>query len=727
LEKADGSLGGVFVGAGFEEIRVYRRPEGRHFYSFAQLRSDQAASDGTLVGDIKVFDVSGNLIVETLGARLSYVDSTLKPGVPESVEEWFYEPQWLIKETAGELSPEISMTGTWIIFRDRQGIGDAVCAQLHERGATYLCVDHGERRSQANDASMTIRPDNADDYDWMLRAATRQDSVANRIVHLWSLDAADPEQADLNAVREAQTLGPVSALELVQALERARLTAHPKLWLVSRGAQPAGEKPTPLSVLQSPLWGLGRTIAMENGDFWGGMVDLDPADAPATAGAMLIGQLFKSRGEDQTAFRHGQQHVLRLARRMKTVSKPELVPVRPNATYLITGGLGGIGLVIARWLAGRGARHLILAGRRSLPDRQEWDEVARGTIEGDRISSIRELESLGANVQTVNVDMGNETSVNGMINRCLRSDQPPLCGVFHAAAEMQYESLGNQTAEQMRNVLAAKMVGGWLLHRLLADVPLELFVLFSSSSSLLSSPMMGSYSAANVFLDALAHHRRATGKAALSINWGTWAEAGMATRFRAREEFGLHARTGATKGVGLLSNQRALEALERLLEQGAVQAGVMPMDWASWQQYYGHLAGTPYFSLLISGNDFGTPSKSAYGESREHILAAQPGTRTEMLESYLAKQMARILKVPLASVESETPITNMGIDSLMAIELKNQIETDLAVSVAMGRLVQGPTLLELTDWVMQLLVAAEPVDATAAVGSLVSEYEEGVL
>jgi len=183
---------------------------------------------------------------------------------------------------------------------------------------------------------------------------------------------------------------------------------------------------------------------------------------------------------------------------------------------------------------------------------------------------------------------------------------------------------------------------------------------------------------------------------------------------------------GATKGVGLLSNQRALEALDRLLEQGAVQAGVMPMDWASWQRYYGSLAGTPYFSLLISGNDFGTSSKSAYRETREHILASQPENRTEMLESYLAKQMARILKVPLASVDSETPIVNMGIDSLMAIELKNQIETDLAVSVPMGRLIQGPTLLELADWVMQLLVAPEPVDATAAVDSLLTEYEEGV-
>jgi acyl transferase domain-containing protein len=194
-----------------------------------------------------------------------------RPELLESVEDWLYEPKWEIKEPTGELSPEISMTGIWIIFRDQQGIGEAICAQLRERGATCLCVDHGEQqRSRADDSLMTVRPDNTDDYDELLRAAARQDSVVNRIVHLWSLDAADPEKADLKAVQEAQTFGPVSVLHLVQALDRAQLSASPKLWLVSWGAQPVGENPGPLSVLQSPLWGLGRTIAMENADFWGG-------------------------------------------------------------------------------------------------------------------------------------------------------------------------------------------------------------------------------------------------------------------------------------------------------------------------------------------------------------------------------------------------------------------------------------------------------------------------
>jgi aryl carrier-like protein len=167
--------------------------------------------------------------------------------------------------------------------------------------------------------------------------------------------------------------------------------------------------------------------------------------------------------------------------------------------------------------------------------------------------------------------------------------------------------------------------------------------------------------------------------------------------------------------------------LELLLEDGAVQAGVMPIDWTSWQRFYGSLALSPYFSLLISGTIFGTPSKTAGAENREHIITARPDDRVKMLRDYLAGQMARILKVSLDSIESETPILNMGFDSLMSIELQNEIDKNLGVRVALSRLMQSPTLWELTDWVVQMLEAVQPVAASLAVDSPIGEFEEGVL
>jgi acyl transferase domain-containing protein/acyl carrier protein len=729
LEKSDGNLGGAFVGAGIEEVRVYRRPEGKQLYAYARLRKNDEAAENTLVGDVQVYDLSGNLLTETIGARLWYLDSALQaPDPTQSVADWLYEPIWMIDDRAKQSSAETPIRGTWIIFRDQQGVGDAVCSLLLKRGATCFCVDYGEQLSQANDASMTIRPENADDYDAVFRAANRPRTFVERIVHLWSLDAADPDEANVIEVAYAQTLGPISVLRMVQAMDRVRQASPPKLSLITRGAQPAGETSTPVSLLQSPLWGLGRTIAMESGDFWGGQMDLDPSDTPTTAAALILGHLDGDKEEDQIAFRNGSRHVLRLARREQTSLKPERTRIDPQATYLITGGLGGIGLIIADWLVTRGARHLVLAGRSSLPGRSDWDAVTIGTRDGARIMAIRELEKTGASVETVTVEMGNETSVTELIDLCLRSDRPPLRGVFHAAGVMQYEPLNDHTPDRMREILAPKMVGAWLLHRLLADVPLDFFVLFSSSSSLLSSPMMGSYSAGNVFLDALAHHRRATGKAALSVNWGTWGESGMATQFQNREESRRHGRTGAIKGVGVLGTREALEALEQLMENGSVQAGVIPIDWASWQQAYGGLAVAPYLSMLISGKDLGIPPKKVVDEaSREKFLAAQPAARVHLLGEYLSKSLAGILKVPAESIEHDLPISKMGFDSLMSIELKNQMETDLGVSISMARLLKGPTLVELTETVMELFEMVESPEETLAAAGVAGEFEEGVL
>jgi aryl carrier-like protein len=172
-----------------------------------------------------------------------------------------------------------------------------------------------------------------------------------------------------------------------------------------------------------------------------------------------------------------------------------------------------------------------------------------------------------------------------------------------------------------------------------------------------------------------------------------------------------------------------LEALERLLEEGVVQTGVMSIDWKAWHRWtYGDVAVPPYLSALISTSDSGVAGETSKGDSRrENILGVQSAQRAKMVDSYLAEEMARILKVPLHSVDREKPIVNMGFDSLMSIELKKQIETDLGVSVAMAGLMKGPTILELTDFVVNLLVGSDGADATVGVASSIGEFEEGVL
>ena len=249
---------------------------------------------------------------------------------------------------------------------------------------------------------------------------------------------------------------------------------------------------------------------------------------------------------------------------------------------------------MARWLAEQGARHLLLLGRTALPPRAQWSQLEPGSPAGRRVGSVCAIEALGAQVETASVDIAAE----GQLHRLLQARQAtglrPVRGVIDAAGVLKFESLESQTLASLREGLAAKVRGAWQLHRLLADEPLECFVFCSSTSALLNSPLLGGYAAGNAFLDALAHHRRASGLSGLSINWGTWGEVGMAV------EAGRSASGDMLSGVDTISTARALAALRELLETQAVQAAVMPIDWSTFARAYPAFAADAFLQLQVA-------------------------------------------------------------------------------------------------------------------------------
>ncbi len=235
---------------------------------------------------------------------------------------------------------------------------------------------------------------------------------------------------------------------------------------------------------------------------------------------------------------------------------------REDGSYLVTGGLGGLGLKLARWLTQHGARHLVLVGR-SAPS-----EEVRATL--------AEIEQAGVRVAVRRCDVSNRTEVAELL-ASIRDEMPVLRGVFHLAGVLDDGVLREQTRERFDRVMAAKVLGAWNLHELTADLALDQFVLFSSAASLLGSPGQGNYAAANAFLDALAHHRRAEHRPALSVNWGSWAEVGMAARLQDSQ-----GSRWSEAGIGWIDLDRGLHTLEELLLEDAVQVGVLPVKWGKF-------------------------------------------------------------------------------------------------------------------------------------------------
>ncbi len=314
------------------------------------------------------------------------------------------------------------------------------------------------------------------------------------------------------------------------------------------------------------------------------------------------------------------------------------------------------------------------------------------------------------------VDIADETQLTAFLETFRREAWPPIRGVVHAAGVVEIQPLLGMDAAALQKVLRPKVVGSWLLQRLLGDTELDFFVLFSSGAALLNSPLLGSYAAANAFLDALAHYRRAQGQHALSVNWGYWAETGMAARFM--REAG---QESASRGMSTFTPAQGLEILRQLLRADAVQVGVMPINWDEWSQIHPATSKSPLLADLVSEATDGSLASRAVkdGLTRDAFLSTPEEERYDLLESYLREQIARKMGLAASKLDVQQPLTNMGIDSLMAIEVKNQVEAELHVVIPVVQFLQGPTIAQLSAQLLKQLTETVPAATMRAASAAV--------
>jgi acyl transferase domain-containing protein/acyl carrier protein len=716
---------GIYMPTRIDQVRVGGRT-GRHLWSNAHVQERDA---DTVTGEVRLLDEAERVAVEILGLRFEYLGDDPQRAVETDLDNWLYELQWQSKERparAAESSSPAGREGSWLIFNDEGGVGDALSALLEAQGQRSIRVSRGESYEHMDGAHFRIRPEQPEDLRRLVEAALVADQpVCRGIVHLWSLlDGHRPDETSVASLNAAQTLNCGSALLLVQELVRTESADLPRLWLITRGAQAAGEEPATIDVAQSPLWGLGRVIAQEHPMLWGGLVDLEPT-ASLDAAQQLSEEISTPDGEDQIAFRQGRRYVARLVRKRPSATQERPLRWRPDGSYLISGGLGDLGLVVARWMVEQGARRLILLGRTKLPPRSLWSSVETGSRLAHQIAAIRELEALGASVHLAPVDVADEAQLSGFLDEFDSEGWPPIRGVVHAAGVLQDGLLVQLDAAQLNTVLRPKMVGGWLLHRLLKDAPLDFFLLFSSAGSLLGQAGQGNYAAANAFLDALAHHRKAQGQPAMSINWGAWGDLGFADTPGGKR---LAARL-ALLGIRSIAVEQALAVLKRLLGQDSSQIVAVPVNWRQYREFYPAGSEPPLLSQLAQEQTDVPRQADRPGETRgltsAALLAAEPGERHQLLQSYLSAQVARVLGLSASKLDLQQPLSNLGLDSLMAVELRNRIAIDLRVKVPVVKFLQGFSVDEAVTQVLDQLTA-EGSSPSAPLAPAVTQQQDPI-
>ncbi|MCC6559213.1 MAG: SDR family NAD(P)-dependent oxidoreductase, partial [Polyangiaceae bacterium] len=496
-----------------------------------------------------------------------------------------------------------------------------------------------------------------------LRELLAAEPAPRGVLSLLALDETPMEPGGLAPSGLARTLA------LVQALGDTG-TAAP-LWLLTCGAVSVGPDDALTSPVQAMTWGLGRVVALEHPDRWGGLVDVDALGAVSGLFAILAG----SGREDQVAVRGHDVFVRRLVRAER---REPPTTWKPAGTVLVTGGTGAVGAHVARWLARGGAGHLVLASRRG--------HEAPGAE-----ALATELRALGARVTLAACDVADRGAVESLV-RALRADPGSLRSVFHAAGIMEQTAIASMTPADLARGFDGKARGARILHEVIGG-EIDDFVLFSSGAGVWGGGGQAAYAAASAFLDALAEHRRARGWPATAIAWGLWAGEGMGAKLQE----GLRRR-----GIAPMDPDSALLALHHELAGRAPTAIVADVDWARFAPAFASARSRPLLESLDTEGEAaaGTNVDGARGEGRRRRPGA-PNVDVSWLSDLRARPVGERLEHVLARVRAEAAIVlghgdpsrvdrrtgfaDHGFDSLMSLELRKRLQ-----EVAQARL---PTTL----------------------------------
>ncbi|UTO67813.1 SDR family NAD(P)-dependent oxidoreductase [Streptomyces rapamycinicus NRRL 5491] len=594
------------------------------------------------------------------------------------INSWRYQTTWKAIPTP---STRPDLSGTWLLIIPAGQSDHPAVATV-----TQALTAHGATPLRHVLDTRTVDRDALADH--LTRLATEGEPTG--VLSLLALDEEPhPQYAAVPSGLTATTV-------LVQALGYAEIPAP--LWCLTQGAVATGPGDPLPSPRQAQIWGLGRAAALEHPRRWGGLVDLPTVIDHHTADR-LAALLAPGGPEDQTAIRATGSY----ARRLRRAGAPTTAPKswQPTGTTLITGGTGGLGAHVARWLARHGAPHLHLISR-SGPD-------APGAAQ-----LTEDLRALGAAVTVTACDASDRAALQHLLGTI--PAEHPLTTVIHAAGTSDTELIADLGPERLRHVLGPKALAATHLHELTQGLDLSAFVLFSSGAAAWGGSRQGAYAAANTYLDALAEHRRARGLPATSIAWGPWGDAGMAADETALAFYG-------RRGLSPLSPELAVASLQHALDHRDTTVTVADIDWEKFPTAFTAQRPSPLLDDLVTAADHSTGrtvSTSAGTSLQQRLSAAAPEQQHQLLLERIQSLAASILghSGPDA-IPPAQPFQELGFDSLTAVELRNQLATATGIDLAPALVFDHPTPNALATYLraeltgQQIAVAAHtPTTAT---------------
>lgn len=606
-----------------------------------------------------------------------------------SLHNLYYKMEWRKDQRKPKDSDN---RGTVLIFNDNLGKGRSIIEALHSLQRNIIVVDISDRPGcSINDLNhFTIDGSKQSYFDLMMNL---KNVGVNQIIHLWALNQS-PKADSVEELRNIQKLGIYSLFYLTKAIAHAEIL-HDIDWVtvLSNCMEVTGGE-SEINPDHSPVYGIGKVISKEHPNLKCRIIDVDCSTEDRT----FIQEVSSPSDHYAVALRMNERYTEVFSEVTDLELKRRTAEIREDGVYLITGGLGGIGLEIAKYLANNKKINLILLGRTNIPPREDWKDILSDRAarkEQKRIRALKELEEMKANVECISADISNQKEME-RVYHYLKKKYGEINGIVHAAGVSSDGPIADRGDEMFETIFSPKVYGTWLLDYLTREDDIDFMILFSSVATLFSAFGQSDYVAANAYLDAFSAHRQKQSKRTLTINWSTWKETGMA------HESG-HAMDTIFKAM---STAQAIKGFDVLLHSNVKRALIGEINYQGSGALLLERSGVPCSeSIMQSINNRKIKQKKSHPSKHKNYDALVNEIilhgRSDGAYTQLEKTVAACCKSAFGYTEFDIydNFFEMGADSLMLMRLQSEVEVQTSTRLTLGDLFEHTSIYQLSKFI----------------------------
>jgi acyl transferase domain-containing protein/acyl carrier protein len=661
--------GGLYLPFSYRSLKILKPISGK-VYSYLRKNTKTTGNQETVSFDITLREPSGAVIAEAENYIIKKVPEDAITALPAAGRELYFDIGWITKPL--NMEKQRLQSGSTMIFHDEKGVSAAIGRELKNSGIELIEVTMGREYRQATANEFTIGVV-ADDYR-KLCDAVRERGVS-RIIHLSSLTR---EQCyhDADSFEAQQKRGLESLFHLTKGLIQHKMRGPISLILIADYAFEVSKNEIRINPLHAAFFGLGKVIGQEHEHIKCRSIDIDDQ----TNSAVLLEEIIAG-DEYRVAYRNGNRYIEEFQLLDLSRSQSRMTEINDRGVYVITGGTGGLGLEIGKYLASRHKVNLCLLNRSPFPERDTWPEILRKNEDRKVCRKIEAILALEANGSKVDIYQADVSSIDALqeIFGVLRSKYGRIQGIVHCAGVAGDGFIFRKEPHLFEQVINPKIKGTWVLDQLTQNDSPDFFILFSSVNAFLGGPGQGDYTAANAFLDSFAVYRNQKGRRTLAINWPAWKETGMAV------DYGVHNMAGIFKALPTMT---ALKAFDKVLSLGLARVIVGELDEniSLTHQAELQLAVSPGLTAMLQKRAKTTaaaPRTDQRNSGAGIVMKGKELSEFNEIERHVAQIWSTVLG--LEEVNIHDNFAQLGGDSILATRLLKEMEKEY------------PGLVDITD------------------------------